>query len=124
MSKRPHSITAIGWLFIAVGVVGSVYHATDFSFQHPFDDDGLWVILVRLLAILFGVFLLRGRNWARWAIVLWLGYHVVLSIGHDTSELIVHGLLLAAIGSLLYSPKANAYVREPATASATDAQKK
>ena len=29
MSKRPLSITIIGWLFIATGVVGIAYHATE-----------------------------------------------------------------------------------------------
>src|SRR5436190_5188208 len=97
MSKRPLSITIIGWLFIATGVVGIAYHATELKADRPFQYDVIWVCLVRLLAILCGVFLLRGSNWARWLLLVWIAYHVILSAFHSLSELIIHSLLFAVV---------------------------
>jgi len=115
MSKRPRSITVISWMFIAAGMVGLAYHASEFNTQRPFDSDFLWVCFVRLLAILCGAFLLRGRNWARWGLVVWLGYHVILSVLHTPFELLVHGLLFAAVLYFLFRPRASAYFRDVRT---------
>lgn len=119
MSKRPRSITVISWIFIAAGVVGLTYHATEFKAQRPFDYDILWVSLVRLLAILCGVFMLRGSNWARWGLVVWLGYHVILSFLHTPVELLVHSLLFVAVLYFLFRPRASAYFRGTAVAVAS-----
>jgi len=59
MNKRPRSIIVIGCLFIAVGVVGLAY-ATEFKADRPFQYNVVWVCFVRFLAILGGVFMLRG----------------------------------------------------------------
>jgi hypothetical protein len=104
-------MTIIGWVFIAAGVVGLGYHATELDLRRPFEGDVLWVCLVRLLAIICGVFVLRGSNWARWGLVIWLGYHVGLSVTHTPVQLIVHGLLLAAVVYFLFRPRASVYLR-------------
>lgn len=111
MRTRPRSITVISWAFVAVGVVGLGYHLTEFNAHRPFDHDLLWVSVVRLLAVLCGVFLLRGSNWARWGLVVWLGYHVILSVLHTPFELAVHSLLFAAVLYFLFRPPASAYFR-------------
>jgi len=111
MSKRPLSITIISWIFVAAGVVGLAYHATEFKVQSPFDHDFLWICFVRLLAILCGAFMLRRSNWARWGAVVWLGYHVILSAMHKPTGLLVHSLLFAAVLYFLFRPHAAAYFR-------------
>jgi hypothetical protein len=111
MSKRPLSITIIGWLFIATGIVGIAYHATELKADRPFPYDVIWVCLVRLLAILCGAFVLRGSNWARWMLLVWIAYHVILSAFHSLSELIIHGLLFAVVIYFLFRPQASAYFR-------------
>ena len=111
MEKRPLSVTIISCLFIAAGVVGFGYHVRELNWAHPFQGELLWILLVRLLAIVGGVFLLRVRTWARWLLVLWLAYHVVLSAFHPLSELAMHSLLLAAIAWFLFRPRAAAYFR-------------
>ena len=116
MRRRPLSITIIGWLFVVAGTIGLAYHATEFRAQRPFAYDLIWVCIVRLLAILSGVFLLRGSNWARWALLVWLAYHVILSAFHSLSELVMHSLLLCVIAYFLFRPKASAYFREASTA--------
>jgi hypothetical protein len=112
MNKRPRSVTAIGCIFIAAGVIGLTYHGAEFKAQLPFDNGIVWVLLVRLLAILGGVFLLRGSDWARWFLLIWIAYHVILSAFHSMFELIIHSLLFAVIAFFLYRPRVSAYFRD------------
>lgn len=108
---RPRSITVISWLFVATGVIGLAYHATEFKADGPFQYDVVWVCLDRLLAILCGVFMLRGSNWARWLLAVWMGYHIALSVLHSRLQLFVHGLLFAIILYFLFRRQASAYFR-------------
>jgi hypothetical protein len=111
MNKRPLSITIIGWLFITSCGVGLLYHLTEINAQHPFDHDVAWVVIVRLLAVLGGVLLLRGVNGARWLLAVWMAYHLVLSALHSPLQLVVHSLLFTVIGYFLFHPRASAYFR-------------
>ena len=111
MNKRPLSVTVIGCIFIAAGVIGLAYHAPEFNTLHPFPYEIVWGASVRLLAILGGVFVLRRRNWARWLLLAWIAFHVILSAFHSLSELIVHGLLFAVVACVLFRPRASAYFR-------------
>jgi hypothetical protein len=113
-AKRPRSVTAIAFLFAAAGIVGVAYHATELDIRRPFEDDAGWVLLVRLLAIVAGVFMFRGANWARWLALAWLAFHVVLSAWHSVSETIAHAVLLAVIAYVLFRPNAAAYFRDGA----------
>ena len=112
MNKRPSSVTVIGVIFVMAGAIGFVYHLTEFKAQRPFEYDVVWVLLVRLLAIIGGVFLIRGSDWARWFLLIWLAYHVILSAFHSMFELITHSLLLAVIAYFLYRPLVSAYFRD------------
>jgi len=69
------------------------------------------VELVEIAAIVSGAFLLRGENWARWAAVVWIGFHVVLSAFHELREFIVHALFCAVIAWILFRPEAGRYIR-------------
>jgi hypothetical protein len=111
MNKRPLSVTIIGWLFIAAGAIGLAYHATEFKVHVQFPYELIWVLLLRLFAIVCGLFMLSGNNWARWGLLLWLAYHVVLSAFHSFSELAMHSLLLALVAYFLFRPKTSAYFR-------------
>lgn len=111
MSKRPLSVTIIAWVYIIAGVVGLAYHAKEFRLAHPFENDGGWICLVRLLAIVAGAFMLRGHNWARWLSVAWLAWHVYLSVWHPLSDLIMHSVLLVVFALFLFGPRATTYFR-------------
>ena len=111
MNARPIAVTIISWLFIAAGAVGLAYHATEFKAQSPFENDAVLVCVIRLLAILGGVFALRGKNWARWLLLFWIAYHVILSAFHTVSELAMHGLLTAVTAYFLFRRQASAYFR-------------
>jgi hypothetical protein len=117
MSKRPLFVTIISCVFIAAGVIGLAYHSTDFA-KRPFHYDVVWVSLLRLLAIVCGVFMLRGSNWARWLALAWLAYHVAIGALHSTTELVMHAVLLAVFAFFLLRPPATAYFRSSRTEAA------
>jgi len=107
--KRPLAVAIISWVFIAAGTIGLAYHATEFRADRPFQYDVLWVCLVRFLALLGGVLMLRGSNRARWLLVVWMGYHIVLSVLHSPWQLFVHSMLFGVILYLLFRPQASEY---------------
>jgi hypothetical protein len=111
MRKRPLSITIIGWLFIAVGTIALGYHLMP---QHgKFEPNLVWVCAIRLLAIICGAFMMHGLNWARWLLVLWVAYHIILSALHSVSEALVHSLLFGLIAFFFFRPQASVYFRSP-----------
>ena len=99
-------------VYIAAGVIGLAYHFSEWRAPHPFHSDIWWISLVRLLAIVAGVFMLPGRNWARWLAVAWIGFHVVLSAFHPVMELVFHVALFVVIVYVLFRPASrNFFVR-------------
>jgi hypothetical protein len=109
MNRRPLAIAVLGWLFIATGTLALLYHLSEFSSQHPFNKELIWVCVVRVLAVIGGAFLLRGHNWARWLLTAWMAFHIVLSIFHSPVELVMHILLFGTIGYFLFRPQSSAY---------------
>lgn len=108
--KRPLSVTLTSWLFIVAGIAGIIYHASEWKdvAQEP---EVIWAFVVRLLAIVGGVFALRGSNRARWLLVAWIIYHVVLSFYHTTAELAMHALLMVIVLLALFNRKADLYFK-------------
>ena len=105
--KRPWPVTVCGLLFIAVGLVGLVYHYRG----SPHDRDFLLVSAIRLLAVVGGIFLLLGHNWARWLLLAWLGFHIGVSAFHSALETVVHVVFLIVIAYALLRPPGSNYFR-------------
>jgi hypothetical protein len=106
---RPLSITLLALLLIVSGAVGLVYHFSELDPHHLLQNDALWVELIRILAIVAGIFLLRGRNWARWLAMLWIGFHVVISFWHPWPQLIMHAAVFVVFAFFLFRPAASRY---------------
>jgi hypothetical protein len=103
--KRPFAVSVISCLFIAAGAVGFVYHFPQLLAHR---SDSVWIELVRLLAIVAGVFMFLGRNWARWLALAWMAFHVVISFP-VAGQLAMHALLLALIAYGLFRADAASY---------------
>jgi hypothetical protein len=103
--KRPIAVTVLGSLFIGAGTVGLVYHLR----ERPLEPQIALVALMRVLAIVGGVFVLLGRSWARWLLLIWLVFHVVLSAFRSLSEVLAHAALLLLLGYFLFWPPASRY---------------
>jgi hypothetical protein len=88
-----------------MGAIGFAYHFTEFN------SEVIWVELLRLIAIVCGVYILRGHNWARWLALAWIGYHVIPSAFHTLPELAIHSVVLAILAYLLFRRTAAGYFR-------------
>jgi hypothetical protein len=113
MNRRPIAVTILGWILIAAGVAGVAYHATEFNPSHTLPPEYVWILLVRILAIVSGVFILRGSNWARWLALAWIAFHVAISFLDSWQKVAMHGLILVLFAYLLFRPEASAYFRGP-----------
>ena len=103
---RPISVVILACVYLAVGAVGFIYHFRDLA-----APDGIWIELTEFLAFVAGVFLLFGRNWARWLALAWMAFHVALSISHSWREVAIHTVFCALIAWILFRPSAARYFR-------------
>ncbi|MBI3719324.1 MAG: hypothetical protein HY252_12135 [Sphingobacteriales bacterium] len=111
MKNRPVPVIIVAAIFIIAGCTGIIYHAKDFfdvNYQLP---ELIWVMLLRVVAVVCGVLLILGINWARWLAIAWLLYHIVISTFHSTSEVITHTVFLIIVTVLLYLPVSNIYFK-------------
>jgi len=106
--QRPLSITILAGIYILVGAMAFFYH---FRQAIPLNREGALTEFTELLALVAGVFLLRGRNWARWLALAWMGFHVILSAFVPLVPFLMHCLLFAAIAWILLRPPARQYFR-------------
>lgn len=103
--KRPFAVAFLGLLFIVVGLASLIYHLL----SSPLDYWSLPISLVGIIAVVGGVFLLKGRNWARWLVLIWLAFHVLVSALQSLSGALAHLLLLVAVGYFLLTPPDSKY---------------
>ena len=111
IKNRPVIVIIVAVLFLLAGGVGFAYHVTEFSQPNINRTELIWVLIVRMLAIVCGALLLMGINWSRWLAIAWLLYHVVISTLHSVSETIMHAILLIMVSVLLFHPVSSAYFR-------------
>src|SRR5689334_24511201 len=103
--QRPRSITIISSLFIVFGTIALI--------------SGLWRVdeltshwyihLSRFLQIVAGVFMLYGRNWARWLLVAWVAFHIIISALHSVLFLLMHVAIFSVILFFLFRRPASVY---------------
>jgi uncharacterized membrane protein HdeD (DUF308 family) len=103
--KRPFQVTMLGWLFVAVGILSTVYHLLKSSL----DRWTVPIVLVGIAAVVAGVFLLRGARWARWLVLAWLGFHVVVSASISLSDAMPHTVLFLVVSYFLLGPPTSKY---------------
>ncbi len=126
---RPRSITVISVICVAFAAItllanflprldGSTPQPTaEPNPHHPLMDAFIYVI--RAAPILSGVFMLSGRNWARWLLVAWIAFHIVIGFWHSLGAGLVHALLFGVILFFLFRPLASAYFRGTPTVPTT-----
>lgn len=107
-SKPPLPVIAVALLYLAVGAIGFVYR---FRTLWAWQQGSVWAESTELLAIVAGIFLLLGHDWARWLAVAWMAFHVVLSAFHSYAQAAVHAAFLALIAWALFAPTAAKYFR-------------
>jgi len=106
--RRSVPVVILSCLFVIAGVVGIIYHADDLRLFGT-SREALWILIIRLLAIIGGAFAIRRKNWARWLLLGWISYHVVLSLYHPLTELSVHVVLLVIVVYIFFFSKSSRY---------------
>lgn len=110
---RPLSIVVVSLLFILLGAISLVHAAMELisTDQRLTDLQQHWMIyLSAIAAVVGGVFLLKGRNWARWLLVAWMAFHIVVGALHGIVPLLTHVVIFSAIGFFLFRRPASAYL--------------
>jgi len=108
--RRPLSITIIGWIYVVVGTFGFVYHLSE-GLRQPFNYGTIAIPLVSAIAIVAGIFMLRGDDWARWLALLWMAAHVGISVLDGWRPVAIHAVMLALIAVFLLRRTATGYFR-------------
>ncbi len=101
-NKRPVSVLVLACLYIAVGAIGFSYHFPELLASQP---NSVWIEAIEFLAIVSGVFMILGYNWARWFALAWMAFHVVISFP-VLRQLAIHLLFFLIIAWVLFRPEA------------------
>lgn len=109
MNKRPIPVSILSYLLIAMGAIGFIYHFPEIKNSRP--SEYVWVLALRLVAIVCGLYMLRGKDWARWLAIAWIAFHMILSFFHSMQEVALHALVLVVFAVVLFHPAANRYFR-------------
>jgi hypothetical protein len=115
MSKRPVTVTIIGWLLVVVGAVGVALLLWQVKPSQLFQNENVWIFLVRLLAVVCGIFMLRGSNWARWLSLAWIALHVGIAFFDSLRQGVGHSVILLLVAYFLFRPEASTYFRRDKT---------
>ena len=109
MKRPPIAVILVIAVYLLVGVMGFVYHFRELTAGH---QDAIAIELTELTAVIAGVGLLMRKNWARWLALVWVVFHVVLSLFHPLRELMIHVALCLVIAWLLFRPGTATWFRE------------
>jgi hypothetical protein len=121
MKVRPLSITIISWLFMIFGSIaligGLLPLAGANAAQLAAEFKTHWMVhLSHLAAIVSGLFMLRGHNWARWLLVAWIVFHIVVGALHGWIPLLTHVVIFSVILFFLFRRTASEYFSSGAVA--------
>ena len=114
-------MTAVGWTLVGVGLLSLVALPLAFASEagrvvlegSPLRAEAQIAISVAGAAVTLvaGLFVLRGRGWARLLYAGWHGAALALALASSPfkSTLVVPALFLAATSALLFAPAANRF---------------
>jgi hypothetical protein len=111
MTKRPLAVTLIAALYVATGALGLAFHLSNVQPGQPFVYEALPAAAISLVAMVCGIYMLRGRNWARWLAIAWIGFHVVLSVLHSWPQVAMHAALCVLFAHVLFRRGSAIYFR-------------
>ena len=109
MKKVPLPVLIVAIALLLAGIVGFIYHLKDFADPAEKIYVVLLVELLRILAIVSAVLLLRANNLGRWLSIGWVLLHVVISVFNSWSQTITHIIVLIIVSILLFLPVSSLY---------------
>jgi hypothetical protein len=101
---RSRSVIAVGVIFLALGVLDVTRGLAPLFASAPhwhMAIDDAEVLAIGIAALVGGVYLMKGRNWARWLLAVWMAFHVAISVGQPR-QLVAHIVIFGFITFLLF----------------------
>ena len=108
---RLWSVTVVALIFLALGVLDITRGLAPLFASAPhwhMATDDVQVFAIGVAAIVGGIFVLRGANWARWLLAVWMALHVAISVGQP-SALVAHLVIFGFVAWLLFRSGASAH---------------
>ena len=108
---RIRSVLVVGVLFLILGALDLWRGLAPLFASAPhwrMAADDVEVLAIGIAAIVGGIYVLRGANWARWLLAAWMALHVAISIGQPTA-LIAHLVIFGFVAWLLFRPRASEF---------------
>lgn len=106
-ATRPLAVLLVSCLYMAVGAIGIVAHFPELMARQ---SDSVLIEVTELLALVAGVFLFRGHNWARWLALIWMAFHVAISFP-VIRQVVVHSIIFGLIAWALFRSDARRYFK-------------
>jgi hypothetical protein len=113
--RRQWSLIVVGVIFLALGVLDITRGLAPLFASAPhwhMAADDVEVLAIGIAAIVGGVYVLKGRNWARWLLAVWMAFHVAISIGQP-KQLVAHLVIFGCIAYLLFRRGVSHYFLRP-----------
>ena len=108
---RIRSVLIVGLIFLVLGCLdiwrGLAPLFASAPHWHMAADD-MEVLAIGIAAIVGGIYVIRGANWARWLLAAWMALHVAISVGQPTA-FVAHLVIFGCIAYLLFRPGASAH---------------
>jgi hypothetical protein len=98
------AILLVSCLYMAVGAIGFLVNIPQ-SMRLPQD---ILIELTELSALVAGVCMFRGCNWARWLALVWMAFHLAISFP-AICQVVTHSIIFALIAWILLHPDARRY---------------
>jgi hypothetical protein len=108
---RRRSVLIVGVIFIVLGSLdiwrGVAPLFASAPHWHMALDD-VEVLAIGIAALVGGIYVIRGANWARWLLAVWMVLHVAISVGQPTA-FVAHLVIFGCIAFLLFRSGAAAH---------------
>jgi hypothetical protein len=111
MKTCPPSIVVISFLFILAGGISIGVRVWQFSINKPTFLGEAGVYTSGGIAIAAGIYLMRGRNWARWLALAWLVFQCVISAFYQPLGLPVHLCFIGVLAWFLFRREAQQWFK-------------
>ena len=108
---RMWSVIVVAVIFLALGVLDITRGLAPLFASAPrwhMAVDDVEVLAIGIAAIVGGIYVIRGANWARWLLAAWMALHVAISVGQPTA-LVAHLVIFGCIAFLLFRRGASAF---------------
>lgn len=109
MKNCPLPVLIVAILLILAGVVGFIYHLQDFADPNQKLYETTLVELLRIVAIIAGILLLRANNLGRWLAIGWVLLHVIISMFNSLEQTLMHIAVMIIVSVLLFLPVSARY---------------